>query len=139
MRKFLVSALALGLAAGSAQAFTAINGLTVTPVQGGFEVVTRGADGPRQIWCAAGEYARQIQGAGGNDRLYILRGYGASLSESGKRGVVFTLHPDPDVANGPRPGTGGNYSVSMRDVGYNLRTAHAEQFCADVFEDVWPF
>lgn len=139
MRHILVSAIAMGLIAGPAHAFTAINGLTVTPVQGGFEVITRGADGPRQIWCAAGEYARQAQGAGGNDRLYIQRGYGASLSETGKRGVVFTLHPGDALANGPRPGTGGNYSVSMRHEGYNLRTAHAEQFCADVFEDVWPF
>lgn len=129
----------LALSAPAAQAFTAINGLTVTPVQGGFEVVSRGSDGPRQIWCAAGEFARQARGAGGNDRLFIQSGYGPSLSEPGKRGVVFTLRPSPALADGPRPGTDGNYSVSMRKPGFNLLTAHAEQFCADVFEDVWPF
>ncbi len=139
MRRILVSAIALALATAQAQAFTAINGLTVTPVPGGFEVVTRGSDGPRQIWCAAGEYARKAKGAGGNDRLYIRTGYGVSRSEPGKRGVVFTLRPGARLADGPRPGSDGNYSVSMRRPGFNLRTAHAEQFCADTFEDVWPF
>ena len=122
-----------------ANAYTAINGLKVSPVQGGFEVVSNGADGPRQIWCAAGEYARKVGQAGGNDRLYLMQGYGPSVTRPGQRGVAFTLRPTATLANGPRPGTDGSYSVSIRKPGFNLRTAHAESFCADVFDEVWPF
>jgi hypothetical protein len=123
---------ALGL---PAHAFTAINGLDVNPVQGGFEVVSYGGDGPRQIWCAAGEYARAVHRVGGSQRIYISDGYGPSKTVRGKRGVSFTL----SGKDGARPGTNGNYSVSMRKPGFNLAVAHAESFCSDVYDvDPWP-
>lgn len=138
MRAHLLAPLSVTLmAATPASAYTAINGLTVNPVgQGAYEVVSYGGDGPRQIWCAAGQYARQMLGHGNNARVSILRGYGPSATIPGKRGVTFTTAP----TNGPRPGSNGNYSVSIRTPGFNLSTAHAEGFCQDVFdiEDDWP-
>jgi hypothetical protein len=132
----IIAAVGLAALGVPAQAFTAINGLAVNPVQGGFEVVSYGGDGPRQIWCAAGEYARAVHGVSGSQRIYISDGYGPSKTVRGKRGVSFTLAG----TNGPRPGTNGNYSVSMRTPGFNLAAAHAESFCDDVFDvDPWPF
>ncbi len=139
MRPILAIPLALALAS-PASAFTAINGLDVTPVQGGFEVLSRGAAGPRDVWCAAAEYAQRVHRAGNNQRLFILQGYGPAQSVRGYRGVSFTLTPPPALAGGPRPGSNGNYSVSMKTPGFNLSTAHAWQFCKDVLdlEADWP-
>lgn len=139
MRPILALPFVLAFAA-PASAFTAINGLDVTPVQGGFEVLSRGGDGPRQVWCAAAEYAQRVQGARNNQRLFILRGYGPAESARGYRGVSFTLAPPQALAAGPRPGSNGNYSVSMNTPGFNLSTAHAWQFCKDALEtdDDWP-
>ena len=130
MRFIATIAAALGLAA-PAYAYTAINGLTVAPTAQGFEVIASGGAGPRQIWCAAGQYAHAA-GAGNNDRVAIARGYGPSQTRPGYRAVGFSL----GVGNGPRPGDGGNYSVSIRTVGFNLGVAHAESFCADVYDDL---
>ena len=140
MRGYVLAAVLLGLVAPTAQAFTAINGLDVNPVRQGFEVVARDGAGPRQIWCAAAQYARYEQGDGPTVRIYISEGYGASLTDPGRRAVRFTTRP-PASGDGVRPGEGGNYSVSIRKVGYNLTVAHGESFCADVFEDRfdWPF
>ncbi|WP_137703108.1 hypothetical protein [Marimonas lutisalis] len=133
--RILPAALILGTAfAAPGHAFTAVNGLTVNLVPDGFEVVSGVGSGPREFWCAAGQYARQMQGAGGNDRVYVLRAYGPSTTHPGRRAVAFTTQPSLDLANGPRLGTGGNYSVRIRAEGFNLRTAHAESFCADVYE-----
>ena len=134
MRGFVLATALVGLIAPMAQAFTAINGLDVNRTQKGFEVVARDGAGPRQIWCAAGQYARYEQGNGPTTRIYITEGYGASLTDPGQRAVRFTTQPASSL-NEVRPGDGGNYSVSIRKAGYNLTIAHAESFCSDVFED----
>jgi len=141
MRTVLATLLAVGFAATSAYAFTAVNGLTVNPVPGGFEVVSQGRDGPRQIWCAAAHYSRVVQGNSNGTRIHILKSYGPSQTHPGRRGVSFTTNPTPALANGPRPGDNGNFSVSLKTIGFNLSTAHAEGFCHDVFDeidDLWP-
>jgi len=143
MRIILTTTLAAMLLAPMASAFTAINGLAVQPRSDGmFEVVASGGDGPSQIWCAAGQFARQAQRVGGNDRIFIVEPYGPSRSNPGYRAVVFTTRPSSALANGPTLGTDGDYSVSLRKIGFNLRVAHAERFCDDVFEEVterWRF
>ena len=136
----LVTFLALGHAP-AAQAYTAINGLTVNPVPGGFEVVARGGDGPRQIWCAAGAYVRATQGQAANPRIYVMSPMGPSQTRPGWRGVQFTTQPSADLAAGPRTGDGGNYSVRIKTPGFSLSTGHAEGFCSDVWEEIterWP-
>lgn len=143
MRTLLTATLAAALIAPAAQAFTAINGLAVNPVDsaGRFEVISRGGDGPRQIWCAAAEFAREVQGVGNTARLYVAAPYGSSSTAPGLHGVTFTARPDTTLANGPRPGTDGNYSVRIRQTGFNLRLGHALGFCDDVYDEIagdWP-
>ncbi|MCW8843291.1 MAG: hypothetical protein OQK00_07745 [Rhodobacteraceae bacterium] len=139
MRAFLLAFFGVGLTASAAQAFTAINDLEVNPLQQGFEVVVKDGAGPRQIWCAAAQYARRVQGNGPTTRIYITDGYGPSATSPGRRAVAFTTQ-SASVSNSVRPGEGGNYSVSIRKPGYTLTVAHAESFCSDVFEDRfdWP-
>lgn len=141
MRVLFAIALATLSLTAPAQAFTAINGLTVNPVPGGFEVTSQGRDGPRQIWCAAGQYARHSQDAGVNDRVFITQPYGLSRTRPGYRAVTFTTRPTADLASGPRLGDGGNYSVSIRRAGFSLTAGQAENFCSDALEDhsIWPF
>ena len=137
MRILLTATIFAALLAPPAQAFTAVNGLAVQPRSGGvFEVIATGGDGPRQIWCAAGQFAHQAQRLGLNDRIYIAEPYGPSQSKPGYRAVIFTTQPSAKLANGPTLGTDGDYSVSLRKVGFSLRVAQAEDFCADVFDEI---
>ncbi|MEZ5912384.1 MAG: hypothetical protein R3D84_09305 [Paracoccaceae bacterium] len=60
MRQF---ALAAGLAlavTGPAAAFSALNGMQVEGDAGGFAVSARGATGPADFWCAAGDFAVRV-------------------------------------------------------------------------------
>ncbi|SEO35639.1 hypothetical protein SAMN04490248_10499 [Salinihabitans flavidus] len=99
------------------------------PGQGNFEVIAGVRSGPTDIWCAAGDHAGRKLGAGSNDRIYITQGYGPSRTKPGFRGVSFTISPDESLRDGPRLGEGGNYSVSMRTVGFNISVSLAEQYC----------
>lgn len=135
----LVTSLTLLLAASPASAFTAVNGLNVLalPQAGQFEVIsTRGA-GPREIWCAGAQFAHFRQGAAGNTRLYIVKGLSTSAAQPARQSVVFTTRPNAALAAGPVPGDGGNYSVSLRKIGFNLRVAHAEGFCDTIIDEIF--
>lgn len=125
----LASCLAVPLYAG-----TAINGLTVNPVQGGFEVISGVGSGPRQFWCAAGDHALRIARSQATDRIFIAKPLGPSSTKPGRNGVVFTLAPKPAISNGPRLGSAGNYSVRLKTAGFNLSAGHAHGFCVDVWE-----
>lgn len=106
----------------SAQAFRAENRVTVTPVSGGFSVENGAGFGARGMWCAAADYARDVLGAAGTQRIYV-----ASNSAALQRGpVVFTLDPS-DLAPSPVFIVGG----SVRRAGANLSVDHAQTFCAD--------
>jgi hypothetical protein len=131
--RFIPALIAAFTLATPASAFTAVNGLAVNPIPGGFEVVAQGSDGPRDIWCAAGQYARDTAGGG---RVYILEPYGPSRTRPGWRGVSFTTQPSPDLAKGPRLGDEGNYSVRLKTPGFNLTAGHAEGFCSDVWDEI---
>ncbi|MDU8930002.1 hypothetical protein RXV86_21665 [Alisedimentitalea sp. MJ-SS2] len=141
MRIFAAATLAATLLAPTANAYTAINGLTVNPVANGYEVIARAGSGPRQFWCAAAQYAR-AKGAGPTQRVYISKGYGPSTTQQGRRAVTYTIAPSGALLPGTRPGDNGNYSVSIRTPGFNLSVGHAEGFCSDVWEELterWPF
>ncbi len=136
MRAFVTS-LALVLAASPAFAFTAVNGLSVVDMQNGeFEVISSRGAGPREIWCAGAQFAHFGQGAAGNTRLYIVKGISPSATQPARKSVVFTTRPDAALASGPKPGDGGNYSVSLKRTGFNLRVAHAEGFCESIIDEL---
>ncbi|UYV38651.1 hypothetical protein N4R57_06275 [Rhodobacteraceae bacterium D3-12] len=134
-RPILTAIFAATLAA-PASAYTASNGLTVVPAPGGFEVVSGVGSGPRQFWCAAGDYARRVERSGTNRRIFIAGPLGPSKTAPGRTSVIFTTAPSAALANGPRLGDNGNYSVLLKAAGFSLTTGHAEGFCADNWEDL---
>ncbi|WP_438981753.1 hypothetical protein, partial [Lentibacter sp.] len=68
-------------------------------------------------------------------RIYLARVIGPSPQYDSKNSASFTTRPDSTLASGPRPGDGGNYSVSLKTTGYSLRRAHAEGFCPRIIEE----
>jgi len=115
----LTAALATPL---SAQTFRAENRVTVTPGSGGFSVENGGGQGARGMWCAAADYARDVLGASGSQRIYV-----AEDRARGQRGPVrFTLD-----ATGLTPSRVSILGSSIRTAGANLSVGHAISFCAD--------
>ena len=120
---------------GPAQAFRAQIELTVIEVPGSptFEVVEEYGAGPRQIWCAAAEHARDVARLPTAQRLYIARGLGASDLAGGRKTVRFS--PSPVAAEGPRQDT--PYTITLRDIGASLSIGHALSYCDDRIEDLF--
>jgi len=137
MRSVFLAA-GLALAAAPLAAFTAVNGERVVPSPGqrGFEVVSRAGSGPRQIWCAASQYADQVLGARGTTRIYLAAATERAARHGGRRTTGFTITPDASLAGGPRPGDGGDYSVSLDRLGYNLSVSHAGMFCDSILQEL---
>ena len=138
MRSLLVT-ISLGLAmAAPASAYRAINGLTVLPAgqSGQFEVISSLGAGPQQMWCAAAKYARHGLHVAPNSRIFIANVLSPSASVQGRKSVIFTVSPNAEQSNGPRPGEDGNYSVSLKKPGFNLSLAHAESFCLEELIDL---
>lgn len=143
MRQLKGSAFALlllcvgsGLAlTGQVQAFPGQIELTVIEVPGSpdFEVVEEHGAGPRQIWCAAAEHARDVARLPTAQRLYIARGLGVSDLAGGRKTVRFS--PGPVAAEGPRQD--GPYTITLRDVGASLSIGHALSYCDDRIEDLF--
>jgi hypothetical protein len=100
---------------------------------GGFEVVAELGDGARQFWCAAGEYARHQLGKSGRDRVYIMAGYGKSITSPGRKGVSFTTQPDAALRK-LGEGRAQGYSLSIREVGTNRKVNLASSVCVAELE-----
>lgn len=115
---------AIAAAPLNAQTYQTENRVTVSLATGGFDVPGGGEHGARGIWCAAADFARQVRGAAGTDRLYIAQarqpGFGPrppvrfTLDKSGLTPVPVTL-----------------VGLSLRTVGSVLSVDHAGAFCAD--------
>jgi len=78
------------------------------------------------MWCAAADYARSVLGAKGTDRVYIATARGNSISQPGRKGVVFTLD-----STGLTPRNVLIVGSSVREPGSNLSVDHAHIFCDD--------
>jgi hypothetical protein len=133
-------ALALTLALGGAaphmaQAFGPSFDLPVVQVPGSrsFEVVQQHAAGPRQVWCAAAEHARDVLRVPTATRLYIARGRAPSDLAPGR--ITIRFSPEPVAATGPAQT--GRYSISLSDVGFSLSVGHALSYCDDRIEDLF--
>ena len=94
-------------------------------------VISRPQAGPSDFWCAAGDWAIRRAGASPTDRVTILRGAGPSPIPSGRSAVTFTTRPPPGLADGPRPGEDGNYTLRLDEPGFNLSAAQARAYCPD--------
>lgn len=111
-----------GATAATAQDFRAENRVTVTPVEGGFQIADGAGFGARGMWCAAADYANDVLNARSNARIYVV---GPRLSFDAP--VTFSLDP---AGNDPKQVM--ILSQSLRVAGANLSLAHAQSFCADV-------
>lgn len=133
----LAMALFLALLAAPALGFTAQNGHRVAalPQADAFEVVPARAAGPRDYFCAAADYGRQVLGLPPTARIAVLRGPHAPQVLPGRRAVSFSTQVPPD---GRRPGQGNRYAVSISEPGYNMAVFDALAFC-EVDIDEWPF
>ncbi len=130
-RQLLAISLAALPAMAGAQSFTAENRLVVVPLNGGqFEVIEARGEGPRGIWCAAADFARDRLGVPGTERVYISRGRGPSVSGARRKTVIFTS--DPDVLSRP---PFQSVSLSTDQIGMGLPVNHAHQFCKDYLLD----
>ena len=90
----VAAAVLIGLAP-QAQAFSSWNGYRVNQVDDFvFEVIPRGRSRTDDYWCSAADYARRVLGAGWKQRVYIVRGYGPSVTTGRKTAVQFTLQPE---------------------------------------------
>ena len=107
-----------------AQSFRAENRVAVVPAPGGFDVQGDAGFGARGMWCAAADYARDVLGAGGFDRIYIAEGRAPGLGQ--RAPVRFTMDP-----TGLRPSNVLIVGASLRTAGANLSVDHAQGFCAD--------
>lgn len=108
----------------TAQTFRAENRVDVVAVAGGFEVENGGGYGARGMWCAAADYARDVLGATGFQRIYVAQARRPGLGQ--RDPVRFTLDAD-----GLTPASVFIVGASLRRAGSTLSVDHAYQFCAD--------
>ncbi len=88
-----------------------------------FEVIPRSRRDVDGYWCAAADFARRTLGAGWQDRIYVVRGYGPSEATGRRTSVQFsTLPPEGGVAQqGGFISSGFNPGDSMSVQGANGR------------------
>lgn len=104
--------------------------VNMLPGKGNFEVIEGMGSGNQRFWCEAAKFAVGPLRARGNTRMYILHPSGPAKTQKKSYGVGFTIAPTQSVLDASnRPGDGGNYSVSVKKVGYNLSVSHARGFC----------
>lgn len=93
-----------------------------------FEVIEQpgSAGGAASYWCGAGDYAQRVLKAKTNQKIYLWKAVGKSVTKSNrKRAVQFSLEVPPSGA------ISGGYSLSVKAVGDSLSTAAAQRYCYD--------
>ena len=56
-----------------------------------FEVIPRARQDIDGYWCAAADFARRKLGAGWQQKIYVLRGYGPSETTGRRTAIQFSL------------------------------------------------
>lgn len=118
------AAFAAMVAAAPVETDAAPNGYRTEPMNStDFEVIPRARQDVDGYWCAAADFARRKLGAGWQQRIYVLRGYGPSVTTGRRTAVQFSVKPPTGgvpqqpsvVVSGFQPG----YSMSVQ--GANAR------------------
>ncbi len=104
MKQIILCAFAAMLMTSSAGVVDAApNGYRTEPMSGtDFEVIPRTRQDTDGYWCAAADFARRKLGAGWQQQIYVLRGYGPSVTTGRRTAVQFTLK---QPANVPQKGS----------------------------------
>ncbi|MEO0389396.1 MAG: hypothetical protein AAF218_00500 [Pseudomonadota bacterium] len=123
--------LALALLPGAALTATVgeeLSRLTINPLPGqDFEVVETMSMGAAEFWCAAASYNELRRGGPDSAMLYVRSPRGPSITQPGRKGVVFTLDP------AGLPSTGSQLSLNVDQPGLSLRSSQARRYCRDAF------
>jgi hypothetical protein len=95
-----------------------------------FEVVPRIRDDTDGYWCAAADFARRDLGAGWQDPIYVLRGYGPSVTTGRRTAVQFSLKQPAANAPTQTSGVRGPFVVgsSVSVQGANARCGRRQIF-----------
>lgn len=104
-------------------AWNAINSHTVNPLSDtSYEVIGRGGISSNDYWCAAGDFAFRVLGAGSGQRIYVSRERGSAETENAKSAVQFSLE-QPDVPSKP------TLLLTVTRIGDSLSIASARGYC----------
>lgn len=126
MRRLAMAAALIAAAPAWAADFRAANRLRVAPVDDQvFEVIAGPGMGGSAFWCAAGDYANRVMGAGATQRIYLVRARGPAVTRNRKSAAHFSLVPPDGVDTSP------GYFLSLRRVGENLTANDAQSHCVD--------
>lgn len=88
-----------------------------------FEVIEADGAGGTQIWCGAGIYVRHVLGQRGGD-ITIQQSRGDSVSQPGRKSVVFTTASVPDAFN--------SIDQGVRRDGKRFSAGHAFALCSSL-------
>lgn len=119
MKRIIIIALAAWAANFPAGVSAAPNGYRTEPINStDFEVIPRTRQDVDGYWCAAADFARRKLGAGWQQRIYVLRGYGPSVTTGRRTAVQFSLKPPsggtPQQNSGIISGFPPGYSMSVQ-------------------------
>ena len=92
---------------------------------GSFEVVARPGAGPREFWCAAGDYTYGFLRVAAAQRIYVSRPRGPSTAAPGRIAVTFSLTPPQGVDLRDK------VYFNFRKAGDSLVAGAAMQHCYD--------
>ncbi|MEO0938949.1 MAG: hypothetical protein AAFY38_12420 [Pseudomonadota bacterium] len=102
--------------------------LVINPLNASdFEVVETQTMGPAEFWCAAASFNELRQGGSERIALYVKTPRGPSLTQPGRKGVVFTTNP------AGLPERAAQTSLNVDKPGLSLRSAQARRYCRDAF------
>lgn len=121
----LATTLVLAACADGQTTFQARNDLQVAALPDGrFEVFARPGTGPREYFCAAGDFAQRRLGAPGGARVVLAEVDGPSRSRDRGRSTVFAVVAPQNAPTVPR-GVG----LSVRRTGENVSVTQARGLC----------
>ncbi len=124
MMKRVMTSMVLATVAISAPmtAGAAPNGFQTVAVNNSvFEVIPRARQDVDGYWCAAADFARRTLGAGWQQRVYVVRGYGPSEATGRRTAVQFSLTPPKNAPQQSSVSLGFQGGESMSVQGANGR------------------
>lgn len=86
-----------------------------------FEVIPRVRKDVDGYWCAASDFARRTLGAGWQQRIYVVRGYGPSEATGRRTAVQFSLTPPENAPQQSSISGGFKVGTNMSVQGANGR------------------
>lgn len=101
------------------------NGYRTEPINStDFEVIPRVDQFVDGYWCAAADFARRKLGAGWHQQIYVLRGYGPSVTTGRRTAVQFSIKK-PEGITPPQ----SNIVTSSFVPGYSMSVQGANARC----------